>query len=127
MAFNEFKNSASVIMIAPVRHGSAAKEAEWIAITDGHSNEEKPQFSADGNTLYFTSPRDGYLCIWAQRLNPVTKHPLGPPFAFEHFHNSAGSAGVSRRVRRSDLSVARDKILINLPQVHSDIWMTQMQ
>jgi hypothetical protein len=57
----------------------------------------------------------------------VTKHTQGPPFAFEHFHNSAGRAGASDQ-KESDLSVARDKILINLPQVNSgDIWMTQMQ
>jgi eukaryotic-like serine/threonine-protein kinase len=128
VAFKEFLSDFAVqIMIAPVRHGSAAGKAEWIAVTDGRYEDDKPQFSADGNTLYFTSTRDGYLCIWAQRLNPLTKHPQGPPFAFEHFHNSAGRAGASSQTN-SDLSVARDKIIINLPQVKSgDIWMTQMQ
>jgi len=116
----------SQIVIAPVRHGSPATKAEWIAVTDGQFRDDKPQFSADGNTLYFTSTRDGNLCIWAQRLDPVTKHPLGPPFAFEHFHDSAGRAGAFYPFE-SDLSVARDKILINLPQVHSDTWMTRMQ
>jgi hypothetical protein len=113
------------ILIAPVRRGLAAGKAEWIAVTDGRYSDDKPQFSAEGNTVYFTSPRDGYLCIWAQRLNPATKHPLGPPFAFEHFHNAAGRSGY---LRDSDLSVARDKIMINLSQIHtSDIWMMQMQ
>jgi DNA-binding winged helix-turn-helix (wHTH) protein/Tol biopolymer transport system component len=116
----------SQILIAPVRHGSAATEGEWIAVTDGRHRDDKPQFSADGNTLYFTSTRDGNLCIWAQRLDPLTKHPLGPPFAYEHFHDSAGRAGAFS-LEDSDLSVARDKILINLPQVHSDTWMVQMQ
>ena len=114
------------ILIAPVRHGSPATEAEWIAVTDGQHRDDKPQFSADGNTVYFTSTRDGNLCIWAQRLDPLTKHPLGPPFAFEHFHDSAGRAGAFDQAH-SDLSVARDKILINLPETHSDTWMTQMQ
>jgi eukaryotic-like serine/threonine-protein kinase len=114
------------ILIAPVRHGSPAKEAEWIAVTDGRHSDDKPQFSADGNTVYFTSTRDGYLCIWAQRLNPVTKHPLGPPFAYEHFHNSMGRVALIYQ-GQSDLSVARDKILINLPQRHSEVWMTQLR
>jgi eukaryotic-like serine/threonine-protein kinase len=117
----------SQIVIAPVRHGSAAAEAEWIAVTDGQHSDDKPQFSADGNTVYFTSTRDDYLCIWAQRLDPVTKHPLGSPFAYEHFHNSTGRAAVFHQ-EQSDLSVARDKILINLPQViHKEIWMTQLR
>ena len=114
------------ILIAPVRHGAAAGQAEWIAVTDGRNHDDKPQFSPDGNTIYFTSTRDGYLCIWAQRLDPVTKHPQGSPFGFEHFHNSEGRAAAYNQ-GASDLTVARDKILINLPHIHPDIWMIQMQ
>jgi DNA-binding winged helix-turn-helix (wHTH) protein/Tol biopolymer transport system component len=114
----------SQILIAPVRNGSAGAPAEWIAVTDGTHSDDKPQFSADGNTVYFTSTRDGYLCIWAQRLDPVSKHPLGSPFAFEHFHNSAGHDASLQQIA-SDLSVARDKVLINLPEIHSAIWMLQ--
>jgi len=121
----EWLQSPAQILIAPVRHGTAGGEAEWIAVTDGRYSDDKPQFSADGNTLYFTSTRDGYLCIWAQRLDSGTKHPLGPAFAYEHFHNAQGRTGAYDQ-KRSELSVARDKILVNLPDEHSDIWMTQM-
>jgi hypothetical protein len=75
--------------------------------------------------VYFTSTRDGFMCIWAQRLDPVTRHPMGPPFAYEHFHDATGRAAVAIQDFQ-DLSVARDKMLINLPEVHSYIWMTQM-
>jgi eukaryotic-like serine/threonine-protein kinase len=117
--------SRSQILIAPVRNGSPASRPEWIPVTDGQHMDDKPQFSADGNTVYFTSTRDRFLCIWAQRLDPKTKHPVGPPFAYEHFHNAAGRAS-AWFVGQSDLSVARDKMLIDLMQIHSDIWMTQM-
>ena len=128
VAFKRFLSDFAVqITIAPVQHGSAAGEAEWIAVTDGRYWDDKPQFSADGNTVYFTSTRDEYLCVWAQRLDPVSKHPLGSPFAYEHFHNATGRNGVFNQ-GRLDLSVASDKILINMPQVtHSEIWMTQLR
>jgi eukaryotic-like serine/threonine-protein kinase len=128
VVFKKLQSMAGLaqILIAPVRHGAAAGQAEWIAVTDGRNIDDKPQFSPDGNTMYFTSTRDGYLCIWAQRLDPVTKHPLGPPFAFEHFHNSEGRAAAYSPID-SDLTVARDKILINLPHIHPDIWMTQIR
>jgi DNA-binding winged helix-turn-helix (wHTH) protein/Tol biopolymer transport system component len=122
----DLMQSPAQILIAPVRHGTAGGEAEWIAVTDGRYSDDKAQFSADGNTLYFTSTRDGYLCIWAQRLDQLTKHPLGPPFAYEHFHNAQGRTAAFDQ-KLSDLSVARDKILINLPDEHSDIWITQIQ
>lgn len=115
----------SRIMIAPVIDGSAAGEAEWIAVTDGQHSDDKPQFSADGNTVYFTSTRDGYLCVWAQRLNPVTRHPFGPPFALEHFHNSIGHDAASDQAN-CDLSVARDRVLIDLTQWHPAVWLAQM-
>jgi hypothetical protein len=50
----------------------------------------------------------------------MTKHPVGPPYAYEHFHNAAGRDGVNHQ-GSSDLSVARDRILINPPQVRSEI------
>ncbi len=121
--------SASVaqIMIAPVRQGVGSAPAEWIAVTDGQHSDDKPQFSADGDTVYFTSTRDGYLCIWAQRLDPATKHPVGAPIAFAHLHNSSGHYAASGNWQaKSDLAVARDKMLINLPQEHSDIWVAQV-
>jgi Tol biopolymer transport system component/DNA-binding winged helix-turn-helix (wHTH) protein len=119
----------SHILIASVRDHSAVKEADWIAVTDGQYNSDKPQFSPDGNTVYFTSTRDGYLCVWAQKLDPETKRPLGNPIAYEHFHNFAQRDAVLREDIGwdSDLSVARDKMTINLPQVHYEIWMTQVK
>jgi WD40-like Beta Propeller Repeat len=94
------------ILIAPVRNHVAGKESAWVAVTDGRFSYDKPQFSPDGNTIYFTSTRDGYLCIWAQRLNPTTKHPLGPPIAYEHFRNSMGRDADQGA---SDLNVAMHK------------------
>ena len=94
-------------------------------ITDATFSDDKAQFSADGNKVFFTSTRDGYLCVWAQRLDPESKHPLGVPFAVEHFHNSEGHHGTGVQMFL-ELSVARNLILMNLPQVRSAVWMTSM-
>jgi hypothetical protein len=118
------------IMIAPVRDGVAGKEAEWIAVTDGQYDDDKPQFSPDGNTVYFLSAaRDGYLCIWSQRLDPVTKRPVGVPIGYEHFHSLAQRerSPYSHDIWSSNLTVARDKMMVNLPQFGGEIWMTQIQ
>ena len=71
--------------IAPVRNGVAAPESEWIKITDGPID-GRSWWSPDGNLLYFLSDRDGAQCIWAQRLDPTAKRPVGPAFAVSHFH-----------------------------------------
>lgn len=130
VVFKEMKAEpalAAQIFITPVRQGVPGKEAEWIAVTDGLHQDDKPQFSADGHTVFFTSTRDGYVCIWAQKLDPVTRHPVGPPVGFEHFHNSAGRDAVSFFFLQWDLTVARDKMLINLPRISTEIWMVQTE
>ena len=115
------------IFIAPVRQDVAGERSEWIEVTDGRYADDKPQFSPDGNIVYFTSTRDGYLCIWAQRLNTVTKRPVGQPFAYEHFHNASGLSAPMYQPWLSDLSVAREKTVINLPQVQVDMWVADMK
>ena len=110
------------LMIAPVRNGVPAGQSEWVSITDGKNADDKPQLSPDGNTLYFTSERDGHLCIWAQHLDRSTKRPINAPFVVQHFHNAQW------RIYRyhTELSVARDKIVTNFREDHSDIWMMKL-
>jgi eukaryotic-like serine/threonine-protein kinase len=115
------------LLIAPVRNGAPAGKGEWIAVTDGAYDDDKPQFSADGNNLYFTSDRDGYLCIWAVRLNPATKHPEGAPFAIKHFHNAAGWFSKAYYHFGAALSVGREKMATNLIEPRTDIWMMKLK
>jgi DNA-binding winged helix-turn-helix (wHTH) protein/Tol biopolymer transport system component len=116
------------IMIAPVRDGNGSKESDWIAVTDGtHNDDGQPQFSPDGNTAYFISTRDGYDCIWAQRLDPATKRPVGTAFGYEHFHDASQKDLDGFWSRDADLSVARDKLIVSLVQWHVGIWTTQIQ
>jgi DNA-binding winged helix-turn-helix (wHTH) protein/Tol biopolymer transport system component len=120
----------SQIIIAPVRDGVAGKEAEWIAVTDGQYDDDKPQFSPDGNTVYFLSAaRDGYLCIWSQRLDPVTKRPVGVPIGYEHFHSltQRNLNPYGQTIFQSNLTVARGKMMLTLPQFGGDVWMTQIE
>jgi eukaryotic-like serine/threonine-protein kinase len=119
----------SQLMIAPYRSGRALPVSDWIEITDGKFSDDKPQFSSDGNRLYFTSDRDGYVCIWSQRLTPVTKRPLGDPLGYEHFHNAMGrdAASYPQIQWMSDLTVGADRILINLQQRRRDIWAVQVK
>jgi hypothetical protein len=79
--------------------------------------------------MYFTSTRDGYLCIWAQRLDPETRRPVGDPLGYEHFHSSAqrDAEPFTSAALQTDLSVASDKMLINLIQWPAEIWLTQIQ
>jgi Tol biopolymer transport system component len=59
-------------------------ESAWIDIMEGWGGW---QWSPDGRLIYALSGRDGFWCIWAQRVDASMKRPVGAPFAVFHSHN----------------------------------------
>jgi serine/threonine protein kinase len=124
---NDPDTAISRLYLTPVENFVPARRDRWIQLTSGEYRDDKPQLSPDGNTMYFTSNRDGFICVWGLRLDPKTKRPVGAPFAIQHFHGSQRvHPGVSRSVDM-ELNVAKDKIVTNLDEVHSDIWMMDLE
>ncbi len=117
----------SRVCVTPVDNFVPAGPDRWIQLTSGEYHDDKPQLSPDGNTVYFTSNRDGFFCMWALRLDPKTKRPLGAPFAIQHFHGSQRvHPGMSESVDL-EVSLAKDKIVTSLDEFHSDIWMMDLE
>ena len=87
-SFHSRVGPRSRVFVVPVRDGPGAPSGpgddEWIAVTSGESQDGFPHWSPDGQLLYFTSNRDGNLCLWAQRLNATTKQPVGAPMVVQH-------------------------------------------
>ncbi|MDA2937501.1 serine/threonine-protein kinase [Acidobacteria bacterium AH-259-A15] len=128
IAFHQLKRypDRRQLFITPFRSGVVGDENEWVAITDGSGSGMRVAWSPDGNRLYFLSDRDGFRCIWGQRLDPATKRPVGSPLDIYHFHE----------IRRSlmnvspgliGLSVARDKVAFAMQELTGNIWMMQPQ
>jgi Tol biopolymer transport system component len=111
----------SPIFIAPLRSTPVA-ESDWIRITDGAGIEATPWWSPDGGILYFLSRRDGFQCIWAQRLNK-SKRPTGAPFDIAHFH------AARHRVREVGFGpgVGADKVVLTMNETSGNLWMTNFE
>ncbi len=73
------------ISIAPVDGPKPVPESAWITIAPSEA-QDWANWSPDGKTLYFTSTRDGHRCLWGQRLDGTSHHPLGGPFPVQHLH-----------------------------------------
>jgi len=112
------------IMVAPLYNGVAAGEKEWLTITDGSGNDDAPNWSPDGNLLCFYSHRDGFCCIWGQKLDPARKTPVGPAFAVYHSHDPRRSI---RNVWVSHLtmSASDDQIVFPMGELTGNIWITE--
>jgi len=123
ISFNATEHGRSRIFIAPIDDPNSLGRENWIEIP-GKGWDDKPHWSPDGNTLYFVSDRDGFRCIWAQRLNGQ-KHPIGDPIPVFHAHQSSLSMS---RVGPGDLaiSVASDKIVFDMSERKSSLWLTSL-
>ena len=67
---------------------------------------------SDGNLLYFISERDGFRCLWAQRLDVRTKRPSGAPVAVQHFHSSRLSL-MDVDYSALEISITRHRVLFS--------------
>jgi Tol biopolymer transport system component/predicted Ser/Thr protein kinase len=112
----------SQIFVVPAQ----APAGDWIPVTEGDSWDDKPRWSPTGNLLYFTSDRDGFRCLWARPLEPLTKRPAGPPFPVYHFHSARRSL-MNVPLAVLEPSVARDKIVFNLGEITGNIWMAPLE
>jgi hypothetical protein len=70
--------------------------------------------------------RDGFHCLWAQRLRPETKDPTGPTFVVQHFH-SARLSMTNNGFAALGMAVTRNKVFINLGELSGNIWTTHLQ
>ncbi|MCI0435986.1 MAG: hypothetical protein L0271_20455, partial [Gemmatimonadetes bacterium] len=79
------------IYVVPLKEQVQDPVSDGIPITDGKSLDRDPQWSPDGNLLYWLHDHDGSRCIVARALEPKTKRPLGEMFFVAHFHNARRS------------------------------------
>ncbi len=122
-ALHNATNSAR-IWIAPTGPPVPVPQAEWIPVTDGAKLERDPAWSPDGRFLYFVSERDGFRCIWARPLNPVTMKPSGDAFAVRHFHSARLSLRhVGSRGFLTGLSVGEGALVFSLGELKANVWL----
>ncbi len=104
---------ANQMLIAPVSNERVPEPETWIPVGKG----DQPHWSPDGNTLYFLGERD---CQMAQRLDPQTKRPVGDLLILGCFQ-------IKRLLTEdSHISVAGDRIVYDLVERTSNIWMTEL-
>jgi Tol biopolymer transport system component len=120
LAFSmELKPGYSPAFIAPVRNGTAAAQAEWTQITD-KGQDGRIWWSPNGNLLYLVSNRDGSAaCVWAQRLNPRTKTPIGAPFEIRHFPSGREALTFGG----FGYGMTGDRLLFSVRQARGNIWL----
>ncbi|HUB82432.1 MAG TPA: protein kinase [Bryobacteraceae bacterium] len=127
MAFTEFRNAVDyTVYVAPFAPDHAPAEAEWVRVLSSPQVHPDPHWSPDGNLLYFSSDRDGYNCLWAIRLNPGNKHPVGALFPVEHFHTPALRLEAPS-LRYPAIALGPGRMVVSMSERSAGIWMLKLE
>ena len=103
--------------LIPIREGQLSERANWVRIDLPTTAQAFARLSPGGQMLYYADSADGNLCLWAQRLDGRTRHPLGKGFPVLHFH-SRNQVFLGER-----WAVDTNRILLNLNNRGGNIWM----
>jgi Tol biopolymer transport system component len=108
------KPSRSSIFVAPFRK-TLVPRSEWIPIT-GNNLDFYANFSYSDKLIYFTSERDGFPCVWAQKLG-ADMHPDGTPFPVYHSHERRSVLGKDQ--------VGPHAIVFERTEMSGNIWLLE--
>lgn len=105
--------------LVPFENGRWPSEQNWILLSDLPAS--AVIWSPGGNLAYFLSIQDEYRCLWAQRLDPITRQLIGRPFVVKHFHSMRQYPQMARWV-----AVARNRLVVRLTSEKSNIWSSEL-
>ena len=114
------------VAIYAVPLGESAKDPnQWIEIAGGGTWAGAPRWSLSGETLYYISQRDDFMCVWGQALDPDTKEPVGEPFSVAHAHTSAMKM-MEFAKHMWTLEVGGDRLVFNAGAMTGDVFTAML-
>ena len=126
ISFMAFNAAGSHVVVVPFQSHAPPRKDQWVSITEHRPiPQDKPRWSPDGKLLYYTSDVDGFRCIWARRLDPETKRPIGQPLEVYHSHSARRSLMNAGIPLFQELSLTADKLFFNLGETTGNIWMAE--
>ncbi len=110
----------AAIYVVPVRD-QQVPEKEWVFICEGEQYLGSPRWSPNGRLLYYLSDRGGECAIWAQRLNPAGRKPLGDAFVVFRPHSTR--RGMNIPAGNGALGIAPDRLIFYMAEASGNVYM----
>jgi serine/threonine protein kinase len=115
------------IYVAPFLGEREIPKQDWTPVVDQGGMDRQPVWSPSGNMLLFLSERDGNRCIWAKRIDPASRKPVGAAFPVQHLHEARYSLSPFSDPGRVGLSVANGQMFFALFEVRFNVWFATRQ
>jgi Tol biopolymer transport system component/DNA-binding winged helix-turn-helix (wHTH) protein len=126
IVFHTTDHANRQVQVAPYA-GAAIPQSSWMAATDNRALDREARWSPAGDLIYFLSDRDGFRCIWARRLNPVSKQPVGSIFPVLHLHNPRLSLMHVPDTGHVSMCAVGDKLIFTLGELTGNLWSAELR
>ena len=117
IVFEETNAGDSALYVIPAKGGT------WIPIPARGHWDDKPRWSPDGKTIYYVSETHGFFNVWGIHFDSTRGVPLGKPFQVTKFESP--NLMIPTYIPPVELSIAKDKLVINLADVSGSVWMLE--
>jgi Tol biopolymer transport system component len=102
-----------------------AQNPQWIMIARDAVHIESPRWSARGDSIYFSTEREGRTHIWLQRLDPSSKKPVGDrSIVFQPNRYQRGMDIVPRGAR--SIAIGPDFLVFLAGEATANLWVTSL-
>jgi Tol biopolymer transport system component len=99
---------------------AVAEPTRWIEVVQESFNLSL-HWSPDGSQVFYWHTQDGFRCLWAQRLDPKTKLPLGKPVALLHRHGYQAYPHLSGTLAVGG-TAGHTRMVMTLSDSRANIW-----
>ncbi len=112
----------AAICLAPLGTAPVSEKESILVCEDDHCL-RSPKWSPNGRLLYYLSERDGSCCLYAQRLDPASKRPVGGAISVYHAHQARFRLNFPPG--SGTIGIARDKIIFHVSEITGNIYLAK--
>jgi hypothetical protein len=124
VVFHVSSGKSSQIYAAPWQGGASALRETRGPITGADQLNDKAFWSPNGRLIYFISDRDGFGCLYAQRIDPDTGRLIGAARDVKHFHETRHSL-IRVGMAGFGITASLDKIVFSMVTSSTDVWLLE--
>jgi Tol biopolymer transport system component len=128
IAFRAMAPGAQTVYVAPFQRSLPIPESAWVAVGPAERDLRPVGWSPSGRMLYLFSARDGFRCLYVQRVDPASGRLQGVITVVKHMHNVRGPGGGGGSVVSTGAgnAVGRQQILFDFPDQEVNIWQMRL-